>query len=210
MISCHQSVIVTYTFSVGASIRIADIDEGRKAKSKKAENDYHTKCLSIHNVPEDVLREIQRLPFPIQDLITGEASAMSLRIEKGKPPPELDEPECDCIFFQRYYVPCKHILHAHVFGNQDQPLLTEDAWKTFRHLFEESGMEVYRSHELMEIPLQVMTQEEVKAEDQRLRVNELLERVRNTFWAKVEGGNEEGTDSFIESLEEFVSQNEKQ
>ncbi|KAG0038372.1 hypothetical protein BGZ83_003099, partial [Gryganskiella cystojenkinii] len=186
---------------IGASIRIAEVDDSRKARSKKAENDFRTKSISLHNVPDDVLRGINRLPFPIQNLIAGEANAMSTRIEKGKLPPELDGPECDCLFFHKYYMPCRHILHAHIFGNQDPSLLTDDAWKVFHSMFEESGFEVYQSYALMDIPLHVETPEEVKTEERRLKVNELLERARNTFWEKLNSGNEDGTDLYIEDLE---------
>ncbi|KAG0061471.1 hypothetical protein BGZ92_006474, partial [Podila epicladia] len=98
---------------------------------------------------------------------------MTARIESGKLPPGLQGPECHCRFFVRYYLPCRHILQEHLFGDHEQPFLSDDAWKTFQHMFEESGMEVYQSRERVEVPMPIMTPDERIAEAYRLKFNEL-------------------------------------
>ena len=49
-------------------------------------------------------------------------------------------------------------------------------------MFDETGMEVYRSRTQVEIPMPVETEEERKQNMYRLKANGLLENVRNGFW----------------------------
>ncbi|KAI1288822.1 hypothetical protein EDD11_009644, partial [Mortierella claussenii] len=85
-----------------------------------------------------------------QDLIIGEAKAVAVRMGKGKAAPGLDTPECHCLFYRRYLLPCRHILHEQMYGERPGELLKDDDWKAFRRMFEETGLEIYRSRELIE------------------------------------------------------------
>ena len=49
------------------------------------------------DLPETILEQVHLFPFPIQELIIGEAHEMSRRIEKGKAPPDKTQPECNCL-----------------------------------------------------------------------------------------------------------------
>lgn len=115
-------------YYLGACNKIIKVDSSRRAQSMRAESDFHTKCISVHNMPEPVLEQIHKFPFPIQELIVGEAHAMTARIESGKLLPGLQGPECHCQFFICYS--CHHILQEHLFGGHEQPFLLDDAWKT--------------------------------------------------------------------------------
>jgi len=121
------------------------------------------------------------------------------RFEKGKnvPGPSLD---CCCLFYHRYLLPCKRIFHEHMYGNK---LLTIDVWQTFRDMFEESGFEVYESRESFIEYVQTVQQE--SAENRRLAVAELTERIRDQYWSVEEIGDVDRTQSFISMLQDSVN-----
>ena len=54
-------------------------------------------------------------------------------------------------------LPCHHILHQQLCG--DTNILMSEVWRSFQETFEESGLEVYQSRGLVEVPqLQVETE----------------------------------------------------
>lgn len=119
------------------------------------------------------------------------------RIEKGKGAPDLASLNCHCWFRNRYLLPCKHIFHEHIYGNVK--LLTVDAWKVFQEMFEEGGYEIYEGRESV-IEL-AQTKQQKEAENRRLTVVELTERIRDGYWSVEEKGNIEKTEAFISKLE---------
>jgi hypothetical protein len=119
------------------------------------------------------------------------------RIEEGKSAPGLTSLECYCLFRNRYLLPCKHIFHEHMYG--DMKLLTADTWRMFQGMFEENGFEVYESRELM-IEF-VQTEQQKDAENRRLTVAELTERVRDRYWRVEEMGDIGRTETFVSMLE---------
>jgi hypothetical protein len=177
-----------------------EVDRKRKTGSQKEAFDYAIKKISIVGLDSETLRQIQQLPYPIQRLIAGEAQAMMGRIEKGKPPPELESISCDCRFFHHYMLPCRHMLHQQCFGSTQSKLLTAGAWMVFHHMFEENGILVYQSRELIEIPIQDQTEEQRGTEIRRLKVAEIMERVRDRFWAVENTGDAEASTAFIANL----------
>src|SRR5437763_13042380 len=107
------------------------------------------------------------------------------RIEKGTIALGLTSLECYCLFRNRYLLPCKHIFHEHMYG--DMKLLTTDTWRMFQGMFEENGFEVYESRESMIVFVQ--TEQQKDAENQRLTVAALTERVRDRYWRVEELGD---------------------
>ncbi|GET57145.1 hypothetical protein GLOIN_2v1777473 [Rhizophagus irregularis DAOM 181602=DAOM 197198] len=88
------------------------------------------------------------------------------------------------------------IEEIHKFPLPFQHLLIKEACAK---IFEESGFEVYEHRELV-IEF-VQTEQQKKAESQKLTVFELTERVRDRYWSVEEGGNAERTKAFISTLE---------
>src|SRR6185369_8988429 len=115
-----------------------------------------------------------------------EACAVMKRIESGKNAPGLTSLDCDCLFINKYLLPCKHIFHEHMYGSTK--LLTDDVWRTFRSMFEENGFEIYERREQITI-LMPQTDEQRRTDSQRLTVNELMERVRDMYWRVEESGS---------------------
>ena len=191
-------------YCIGACVKIDEMDDKKERQRRREEANFHSKRISVMDLPETVLEQVHLFPFPIQELIIGEAHEMSRRIEKGKAPPDKTQPECNCLFFSRYLLPCRHILHAHIFGTDPpEKLLTIEDWRNFQHMFDESGLDVYRSRELVEVPVHIETEEEKKQEMYRLKANALLENVRNGFWRTMDRGEDVDIEQFIDDLARF-------
>jgi len=78
-------------------------------------------------------------------------------------------------------------------------LLTVDVWKMFQGMFEECGYEIYERREsILEF---VQTEQQRNAENRRLSVVELTERIRDKYWSVEEMGDIEKTEAFITMLE---------
>ena len=83
-----------------------------------------------------------------------------------------------------------------MFGNIK--LLTADVWKVFQKMFEECGFEIYEGREsTIEF---VQTEKQKGAENRRLTVVELTERIRDRYWNVEEMGDIEKTETFISML----------
>jgi hypothetical protein len=150
---------------------------------------------------DDVIQEIHKFPFPIQKLLGDEALAVNGRLEQGKAPPNLFAAECDCQFFARYLLPCRHIFHQHMFGQTK--ILTENMWHSFQIMFEESGFEVYEHREHFDTSKVKPTQAERDTEHLRTRVEELNERLRDKYFSILERNIEESA-QFVGCLEETL------
>lgn len=192
--------------SAGACNKITALDDKKRLDSEKIAFSFRSKYISVAGLDDEILKQIHKFPYPIQKLIVSETAGVMTRIDKGKLPPGLAVSVCHCIFFRRYLLPCRHIFHEHMYGTTK--ILTDIVWKKFQDMFEEAGFEVYECSERVEVPLPVQTQGERDAEARRLEVNELMERVRNTYWrmeeGEGEGGNVGQTAAFIERLKETV------
>ncbi|RHZ86811.1 hypothetical protein Glove_44g33 [Diversispora epigaea] len=153
--SYHSELKRTTSFLyglIGASYKIVALDQKKRAESENTAFNFRTKKISAYGVDDEFLEEIHKFPFPVQQMLIKEIGAVMDRLEKGKCVPGLTSLECHCLFHNRYLLPCKHIFHEHMYGNQ---LLTDDAWKKFQGLFEENGFEIYEQRELVieEIPI---------------------------------------------------------
>uniref|UniRef100_U9U9Y6 ZSWIM1/3 RNaseH-like domain-containing protein n=1 Tax=Rhizophagus irregularis (strain DAOM 181602 / DAOM 197198 / MUCL 43194) TaxID=747089 RepID=U9U9Y6_RHIID len=121
---------------IGAAHKVVNVES--------ASFDFRIKKISAYGVDVDILEEIQKFPFPFQQLIIREACAVMNRLEKEKSTPGLTSLDCFCLFCHRYLLPYKHIFHEHMYGNK---LLTTNVWQMFCKIFEESGFKVYESRE---------------------------------------------------------------
>ena len=184
------------TTYLGAVYNVVDIDCKRRSDSERAAFDFHIKKVSAYGIDSDIIEEIHKFPFPFQSLLVKEACAVMDRIEKGKGAPGLTSLNCYCLFRIRYLLPCRHIFHEHIYGNVK--LLTVDAWNMFQRMFEECGYEIYEGREsVIEF---VQTKQQKEAENQRLNVVELTERIRDRYWSVEEMGDIEKTEAFISVL----------
>jgi hypothetical protein len=187
-------------YFLGAVHGVVNIDCKKRSEAEGTSFDFRIKKVSAYGIDDDILEEIRKFPFPFQQLIIKEACAVINRIEKGKGVPGLISLDCHCLFRHQYLLPCKHIFHEHMYGNK---LLTVDVWQMFREIFEESGFEVYESREsFIEY---VQTEKQNSAENRRIAVGELTERMRDRYWRVEAMGDAEKTQSFISTLEASVN-----
>ena len=61
----------------------------KRSEAESASFDFRVKKISAYGVDDDILKEIQKFPFPFQQLIIKEACAVMNRLEKGKGAPGL-------------------------------------------------------------------------------------------------------------------------
>lgn len=83
---------------------------------------------------------IQRLPFPVQKLVTEQLDLAETKIDEGDDIDAKDikhvneDMTCGCGWFKKYQLPCRHILeHDVLYG-----LLTDKHWEQYAHMFDES------------------------------------------------------------------------
>ena len=184
-------------YVIGAAHNIVALDCKKRFDSEKVSFDnFRTKKISAFGISEDILKEIQKFPYSLQKLLVKEADAVMDRIEKGKCAPGLTSLDCHCLFRNRYLLPCKHIFHEHMHGSIK--LLTDQTWKIFQKMFEETGFEIYESRKLVIIE---KTEQQKAAESRKLTINELTERIRDGYWRIEERGNTERTEAFVHMLE---------
>ena len=185
----------------GAAHNVVNVDCKKRSESEVAAFDFRIKKISAYGVDNDIIEEVHKFPFPLQRLLVEEARAVMGRIEKGKGAPGLTSLNCYCLFRTRYLLPCRHIFHEHLYGTVK--LLTVDTWKVFQEMFEECGYEIYEGREtIIEF---VQTKERKEAEDRRLSVVELTERIRDKYWNIEEMGNVKNTEDFISTLETSIN-----
>ncbi|CAG8571756.1 15275_t:CDS:2, partial [Cetraspora pellucida] len=183
---------------IGACNKIVVLDLKKQSDSDYVAFEFRVKKISAVGVEDDVLKKIHKFPFPIQKLIINEVLAFNDRIEKGKGLPGLLSLECHCLFFRKYMLPCKHILHKQMYSLRK--LLIAKAWKQFQQMFDEGGFEIYEHRELVRIEFPEKNEIDKAAENRRLTVNELMERTRNEYWSIKESGGKKEKAEFIQKL----------
>ena len=148
-----------------------EVDTNRAARALEATSTTGIDKDSYRDIPLSLLNHISRFPLPIEVLLVDEARAMMTRVTKGKPTLGLKRASvCHCDFFNQYLVPCRHMLHEALFGDQfqhqqgetenggsgsnvgiiavvkDPPFLSDADWVQFQNMFtKEEGMDVYRT-----------------------------------------------------------------
>ena len=131
----------------------------------QAETDFNQKKLSAC----ELYPGLEKLPFPVQQLISVEIDKANTRAEYKPVPRWLGAPgeapgpqhSCLCRFYRRYLVPCRHFFHK----DKEVPFLDEARWQRlachswsnilfayslffcrYAAMFEESGMAFYEKH----------------------------------------------------------------
>ena len=121
---------------VGVARLVEEISSQYDARAERKEMDFRMKeVASCHRRPE-----LKLFPWPLQLKIEAEMEAAHILIKERT---ELwyypDEKRCDCLFFRKFFVPCRHLLQRDMLYDH----LTSNDWKNYSEMFEDSGMEVY-------------------------------------------------------------------
>ncbi|KAK5815387.1 hypothetical protein F5H01DRAFT_345687 [Linnemannia elongata] len=168
----------------------------------------------IDDIPSSLLTRIKNFPYTIQTLLVDEALAVNTRIAKGKRSPGLKHPQCECDFFNKYLLPCRHILHTALFGDlsseKESSFLDDADWMLFQGMLtKKEGLDVYRTrgsvsrngHEFVE----KTSDEGGKAEVDRLKMEELFERSKRLYQNLVDRSDQRGLDALVADLESLSS-----
>ncbi len=85
-------------------------------------------------------------------------------------------PECDCKFFRKYFLPCRHMFQLDFL--KEGGWLNDAIWDTFIQTSGESGFEVYytRERELVDQPTHPLPNKDV------VQFKSHVEQLSNIFW----------------------------
>ncbi|RHZ62748.1 hypothetical protein Glove_335g24 [Diversispora epigaea] len=167
------------------------LDLKKRSDSDYVAFEFRVKKISAAGIDNDILREIHKFPFPIKKLIVSEILSVESRIEKGKDLPGLMSFECQCLFFCKYMLPVNiFFMNKYMVQGNCLQLMFGNSFKTF----DESGFEIYEHCELINFEI-LEKNENDRAENRKLTVNELMERTRNE-----ENGDEKEKRKFLERL----------
>ena len=100
--------------------------------------------------------------------------------------------------FLPIFAPVSTCINEHIHGSTR--LLTNKAWLRFQQMFEEAGFDIYTSCELIEVRRPQRTEAEKAMENRHLVVNELIERICDTYWRVEKKGNITQTNAFVQEL----------
>ncbi|RHZ77074.1 hypothetical protein Glove_186g2 [Diversispora epigaea] len=99
---------------IGTVHNIVDIDYKKRSDSERVAFDFRTKKVSAYRIDDNIIEEIHKFPFSLQNLLVKEACAVMDRIEKDKGPPDLTSHNCYCLMFEEsgyeIYEGCESII----------------------------------------------------------------------------------------------------
>ncbi|PKC69122.1 hypothetical protein RhiirA1_456383 [Rhizophagus irregularis] len=82
---------------------IVALDDKKRTDSECVAYEFRTKKISFIGVDDEILTEIHKFPFPVQQMIIKEYCAVDGRLEKGKTALGLTSLNCYCDQFQRMF-----------------------------------------------------------------------------------------------------------
>ncbi|KAG0269741.1 hypothetical protein BGZ95_001956 [Linnemannia exigua] len=210
---------------VGSCQAIMEVDDSKMKLSLKAPTATYSEDRSstlYDDIPPVLLAHIRQFPYTIQLLLIDEAHAMVARITEGKRVPSMKHLQCGCDFFNKNLLPCRHVLHAALFGDatarspKETVFLSDTDWMRLQNLFtdKEIGLDVYRTRRAFESGEEAGVGTYKSAEDvglaevKKLKMEELLERLQQSYRDLAERGDERGTEVLVEEFEGLCSRHE--
>jgi len=159
---------------IGACMITHNADREYFDRATRVALDFRTKSISEARDYPFLLG----FPNPVQSLLLDEILGFQKRLEEGKPMPDNVGLDCNCQFFRRYLLPCRHLLHCDLAGD----FITDENWAAFRNMFEESGFDVYVSRMRVAIE-QEEDPQQMEIEEQRLEFYAVIEEAREHWFA---------------------------
>ncbi|KAI9101233.1 hypothetical protein DFS34DRAFT_613721 [Phlyctochytrium arcticum] len=189
-----------------ACVGLCKVNTQRRLEADRAEILFRSKVLKdTEDHPN-----IARFPLPIQRLLIDQYRAVEYLLAKGKPAPDYDTLDCNCLFARQYLLPCKHTFHADMFA--EETILTDEVWDQFALLFDECGFEVYETKVRVAVEREEVSPVDIYRNYRKRQVKEAEERLLNHYFRledKVTEGDPFATErltQFIENLESFVTE----
>ncbi|KAI9102606.1 hypothetical protein DFS34DRAFT_683600 [Phlyctochytrium arcticum] len=182
----------------GAVKTIVNVNE-RYAKNA-AQQDYTFRRKRLTHTAQ--YPALAKLPHPLQRLVVDQIMMVAVRIEKGKPVPQIDNLDCNCMFARQYMLPCVHLFHQDMCA--EETIFTDAAWERFIGDFEESGFELYWGRGTAPVREIVVTPAQVKKNHRKTRVKAAVEQLQS-FHFKLED-HLEANPIFEAMMERFLAQ----
>ena len=161
---------------------------------------------------------MEKLPAPVQLLILKEREQAETRIAEGKDFWELEKgAECDCLFWRRYSLPCRHLFQLDIlFGSW----FRKEDWQKVRLLlftfytndlqyallFEDCGFEVYEGIEAFRTEAPEPEEDAPGPAQRRLAVREVLDGVQQRYYALEEATSGWKEEEKVKFFERWVGQ----
>ncbi|CAG8678699.1 4325_t:CDS:2 [Gigaspora margarita] len=127
---------------------LIELNKKKMLVAKETVINFRTKRISLTNIRPEILTEIYKFPFLLQKLIVEEVHAVLKRLEEGKCTPDLASAECSYRFFNQYMLSYCYIFYKQLCRTN---ILMPETWSYFQRTFEESDMEVYQIHGIVEV-----------------------------------------------------------
>jgi hypothetical protein len=112
----------------GACHKIIALDKKKCSDSEHVAYEFRVKKILAVGVDDEILHELHKFPFPVQQMLINEICAVEGRLEKGKAAPGLTSLSCNCLFFHKYLLPCRHIFHENMYGTTKLLIISADPW----------------------------------------------------------------------------------
>lgn len=197
---------------IGASRAVVEVDDNRMELSLRATKaSCKVESPSVDNIASSLLTHIQHFPYTIQMLLLEEAHGMNTRIAKGKRPPGLKDSLCGCDFYNKYLLPCRHVMHAALFGDlrsAKEPALLDDAdWMCLQNKFtaKNEGLDVYRTRYSVTVNGREIAEKTAEqagnAEVDKLKMEELFESSQQLYQGLVDRGDLKELEAFVADFE---------
>lgn len=143
---------------------------------------------------EDILPGFGQFPSPVQELLRPELKEGQEMAENGEPCSSslhvdidcdsdsfnFQDAVCDCRFYGKYRMPCRHIFQLHFV--LDEQILTRDRLRWWSNMWEESGFEVYETGGWHRVPHLPSTDPDGFRSEQRAEAREVTESLLTSFY----------------------------
>jgi hypothetical protein len=137
---------------------------------------------------------LKNLNYNAQVMVYGEYMKALNNISKGKPNKfNLEIPSCTCEFFNKYYLPCKHIFYEE---DVKPGFIQEQFWESFLQGWEESGYDVYWTRVSKFVP-----NEQSQTIDEAGAFRQVMERATELYY---DMAGMSKSDLFMDICQDFI------
>lgn len=148
---------------------------------------------------------MKKFTLPFQELLIKEIHKAHEEYINNAEMPHwiLKNNDCQCLFFRKYLLPCRHFFYLDIYGDED--VLTEDYWSDCIAAFGDCGLDVYKSKERFFVP---RFEEEQNIDCDRLNFSSRMENMNDIFLRIKESKNDtliKYMDNHLETMIDYLN-----
>jgi hypothetical protein len=159
----------------GICMHVVHVTSEYDKRARETECNFRTKQVAAVSY----MPQLRKFPYPVQLLLMGEIRGAEDLDDRG----DLsrhgldDEVKCGCLFYRRYQLSCRHILHYHmIFG-----YLRDEHWEAYAFMFEECGFEIYETASKTYANKEMFEEIGVPAR-RKLEIREVMDQLQNRYY----------------------------